>query len=112
MVGVFLTALFALTLSPEPRSAEAGSTLDRRCYALMARLAREEDPQVRSAALVGAQYFIGRIDAAAGGGAREEAEDAAPEIGTLLRRCADLMSAGGRDFRALGDNLARRGPPV
>lgn len=112
MVGVFLTALFALTLSPEPRSAEAGSALDRRCYALMAQLAREEDPQVRSAAVVGAQYFIGRIDAAAGGAARGPAEGSAPESAALLRRCADLMGAGGRDFRALGENLARRGPPV
>jgi hypothetical protein len=108
MVRVFLAALFALSPSPEPASAESPNLLDRRCYALMAQMAEEEDPQVRSAAIIGAQYFLGRMDSTRLGDDPEQAEQEAPSNDDLLRRCTGLLAAGGRDFRSLGETLVRR----
>jgi hypothetical protein len=115
MVRVFMTALFALAAPPEPVSAEAPDTLDRRCYGLMAALAETDDPRIREAALVGAQYFLGRLDAGAGGfdpDAPLPSSGADAEREQLIRRCGALMGAGGRDFRALGQRLARAADPV
>lgn len=115
MVRVFLTALFALAASPEPVSAEASANLDRRCYGLMAQLAAADDPRIRDAALVGAQYFLGRLDAGAAGFDPDTplpSPPGDPERDQLIRRCTALMGAGGRDFRALGQRLARAADPV
>ena len=103
-------ALFALS------SAADANSLDLRCYRLMAELAREEDPRIRSAGMTGAQYFLGRLDAVNPGfdpdaDAGDEAVSFA-ERDTLVRRCGDAMGAGGRDFRALGQQLVRRGDPI
>ncbi|HEY0325789.1 MAG TPA: hypothetical protein VGC46_07405 [Allosphingosinicella sp.] len=98
-------ALFALS------SAADANSLDLRCYRLMAELAREDDPRVRSAGMTGAQYFLGRLDAADPGfdPDSEGEEGAAPlaEREILVRRCGEAMGAGGRDFRALGQRLLR-----
>ncbi len=102
-------ALFALS------SAADANSLDLRCYRLMAELAREDDPRIRSAGMTGAHYFLGRIDAANPGfdpeaGSGEPAPLAERE--TLVRRCGEAMGAGGRDFRALGERLVRSGNPI
>ena len=98
-------ALFALS------SAADANSLDLRCYRLMAELAREDDPRVRSAGMTGAQYFLGRLDAADPGFDPDVAASGDPlplaEHDALVRRCGDAMGAGGRDFRALGERLVR-----
>jgi hypothetical protein len=105
MVSVLSIALFALS-----STADAGS-LDLRCYRLMAELARDDDPRTRYAGLAGAQYFLGRIDAADPGFDPDQELGGAPEPiadrEALVRRCGDAMGAGGRDFRALGESLVR-----
>ena len=113
MASVFIAALFALTppLNPAPPAAAAPGQLDLRCYRLMAELAEDDDPRIRSAGLIGAQYFLGRIaaaqpgfdpDAAGQGPAESEAERE-----RLIRQCGSLVGQGprGRDFRLLGDRL-------
>ena len=110
MVSVLSMALVALS-----SAADAGS-LDLRCYRLMAELAQEDDPRIRSAGLTGAQYFLGRLDSAEPGfdpdseGGAESLPLAERE--GLVRRCGDAMGAGGRDFRALGQRLVNRSDPV
>ncbi len=108
MESVLFAALFAAT--PIASSAPANTaTLDRRCFALMASLAEDEDPRARSLGRVAAHYFLGRIDAAEPGFDPETAlEGAAPseaERGVLLRSCGDAMQAGGLDFRTIGATL-------
>ncbi|WP_166042111.1 hypothetical protein [Sphingosinicella sp. YJ22] len=93
-------------------SAADANSLDLRCYRLMAELAREDDPRVRSAGMTGAHYFLGRLDAADSGFDPEaEAGQESPPLAereTLVRRCGEAMGAGGRDFRALGESLMHR----
>ena len=109
MASVFMAALFALT-APEAAASAAPAPQDMRCYRLMAELAEDDDPRIRSAGLTGAQYFLGRIDARAPG--FDPAQDAAPgvaeaERGALISQCSALMGAGGRDFRAIGETMVR-----
>jgi hypothetical protein len=74
----------------------------------MADLAGDADPRIQSLGQMGAQYFLGRIDAAApdfdvdsvGAAPRGSARD------DLLRRCGAAMQAGGHDFRTIGRALA------
>ena len=105
---ILLFALFALAPLPEQAPREAAGSSDRRCYSLMARLAEAEDPHLRSAGMVGAQYFLGRIDADASSPAPEAAQPADISASSeLLQQCAALMGANRRDFRPLGERLAR-----
>jgi hypothetical protein len=102
-------ALAAAASNPAP-AADATTALDQRCFSLMAELAQDQDPRVRSLGRVAAQYFLGRIDAATPG--FDPADAAAAEGGdraALLRRCGD--AAGGRDFRSIGEALAPAARP-
>jgi hypothetical protein len=109
MGSVLSLVLFALS------SAADANSLDLRCYRLMAELAREDDARIRSAGMTGAQYFLGRLDAA-DPGFEPDADAGEPaslvERETLVRRCGDAMGAGGRDFRALGERLVRRSDDI
>lgn len=112
MASVFVAALFALTAVGADRSPPAPSPLDMRCYRLMATLAEDDDPRISAAGITGAQYFLGRIDAAAPGfNPAALAEEEAADMG-LLGQCSALMDAGGRDFHALGRRLASERPTV
>jgi len=110
MGSVLSLALLALSSTAD------ASSLDLRCYRLMAELAQEEDPRIRSAGMTGAHYFLGRLDAADPGFDPDAAGGAGPSTAesreTLVRRCGEAMGAGGRDFRALGQQLVRRGQPI
>ena len=108
MESVLIAALLAASPVAAPGE-NAGAALDRQCFGLMASLAGDEDPRLRAAGQLAAQYFLGRIDAS---GADFDTEAAAPAPEgqarmRLLARCGDAMPA--RDFRALGDALA---PPA
>lgn len=107
MVSVLPLALLALS------SAADASSLDLRCYRLMAELAREDDPRIRSAGLTGAHYFLGRLDVADPDfdPDAETGDEQVPlvEREALVRRCGEAMGASGRDFRALGQQLGSRG---
>ncbi len=100
-----------LATAPAPDGAHShDSALDLRCYRLMAELAVSDDPRVSAAGLTGAQYFLGRIDARSPG-FDPEAEES-PGFGNgerekLIGRCGALMGKNGRDFRGLGQRLAR-----
>ena len=97
-------------------SAADANSLDLRCYRLMAELAQEEDPRVRSAGMTGAHYFLGRLDASDPGFDPDaDAGDAPPPLAereALVRRCGEAMGAGGHDFRALGESLVRRADDI
>ena len=107
------SVLIAVVLAAAPTHApvaDAATALDQRCFGLMAQLAEDDDPRVRSLGRVAAQYFLGRIDSASPGFDPAEAAAPAPrDHEALLRRCGDAMQAGGRDFRSIGQALA---PPV
>ena len=108
MDSVLIAALFAAASPVAP--VEDANALDIRCFSLMAQLAEEDDPRVRSLSRVAAQYFLGRIDAASPG----FDPDSAAAVGSgerteLMRRCGDAMASGGRDFRSIGQALAPSG---
>ncbi|HEV2866317.1 MAG TPA: hypothetical protein VGX37_07365 [Allosphingosinicella sp.] len=108
-----LLAAAAAAASPAPAPA-AAAPLDLRCFRLMAELADAEDPRIRSIGRIAAQYFLGRIDAAAPGAELGEvsAPPQAEPRGRLLRQCGDAMQAGGRDFRTIGEALAPPSTPA
>ena len=114
MASVFLAALFALTAAGGSRPPDGPAPLDLRCYRLMAALAAEDDPRISAAGITGAQYFLGRIDAAAPGFDPDEAAADRPDAdrAQLLSQCSALMRAGDRDFHALGQRLVSDGPTV
>lgn len=102
MESLFLAALAAAAPLPTPGPAD----LDLRCYRLMAELAEVDDPRMRPTALVAAQYFLGRIDAAEPSADISAPLPSAEPRAPLLRRCGEAMQAGGRDFRTIGEALA------
>ena len=99
-----LIAAFLAAASPSAPVDDANA-LDRSCFGLMAGLAEDQDPRVRSLGRVAAQYFLGRIDAASPGFDPASVEPLAGDHPALLRRCGDAMQAGGRDFRDIGRAL-------
>jgi hypothetical protein len=106
MESVLIAVVLAAAPTPAPVG-DAVTALDQRCFSLMAELAEDRDPRIRSLGRVAAQYFLGRIDAAAPGFDPEAAAPAEPgDHDLLLRRCGDAMQAGGRDFRSIGEALA------
>ena len=110
MESVLIAALLAAAPNPAPVG-DATIALDQRCFSLMAQLAEDRDPRVRSLGQVAAQYFLGRIDAASPGFDPASAIAPAPgDRAALLRRCGDAMQAGGRDFRSIGEALAPARP--
>ena len=112
MESVLLAASLIMAAAPtqtpvnEPVS---GNALDERCFRLMADLAEDDDPRVRGLGRMAAQYFLGRLDAARAGFDPEAALDTDAPSGVartrLLAQCGDAMQAGGRDFRAIGQQL-------
>lgn len=111
MESVLIAAFLAAVPNPAP-VADATTALDQRCFSLMAELAEDQDPRVRSLGRVAAQYFLGRIDAASPDFDPESvAATDSGERSDLLRRCGDAMQAGGRDFRSIGEALAPGGRP-
>ena len=113
MESVLIAAMIAAAPTPAPVADAATAQLDQRCFSLMAELAEDDDPRVRSLGRVAAQYFLGRIDAASPGFDAEQAAAIAPgDHEALLRRCGDAMQAGGRDFRSIGQALAPRARPA
>ena len=104
------SVLIAALLAASSPAAGAPAPLDLRCFALMAELAEAGDPRVADAGRIGAQYFLGRIDAVEPNFDPADSP-AAPEGAAraqLLRQCGDAMEAGGLDLRSLGRAL---GPP-
>jgi hypothetical protein len=104
--------LLAALLATPPGAAAAPDETDLRCYRLMAELAQAEDSEARRVGLIAAQFFLGRIDAAAPGyevgtAAREEAGRT-----ELLRRCGAVLDAGGFDPREAGTSLEGREPTI
>jgi hypothetical protein len=115
MASVFMAALFALTASGGNHPPAGPASLDVRCYRLMATLAEEDDPTIRAAGITGAQYFLGRIDAAVPGFDPSSERDSGftgAERERLIGQCGAMMGAGGRDFRALGQRLVGEGPTI
>ena len=111
MESVLIAAFLAASSVSAPGE-NAGPDLDRQCFALMASLAGDEDPRLSGVGSIAAQYFLGRLDAA-GEIDAEAAAAAAPEGSAreaLLRRCGNVLQAGGRDFRALGEALVAPAP--
>jgi hypothetical protein len=107
MESVLIAVVLAAAPTPAPVADAATAQFDQRCFRLMAQLAEDDDPRVRSLGRVAAQYFLGRIDAASPG--FDPVDAAPPEAGedeALLRRCGDAMQAGGHDFRTIGEALA------
>ena len=105
MESVLIAALLAAASPSAP--VEDANALDRRCFGLMAGLAEDDDPRVRSLGRVAAQYFLGRIDAASPGFDPASVAPLPGDHQALLRRCGDAMQAGGRDFRDIGRQLAQ-----
>jgi hypothetical protein len=104
MESVLIAALLAA--APPSAPVDDANALDRRCFGLMAGLAEDDDPRVRSLGRVAAQYFLGRIDAANPGFDPASVEPVQGNNQALLSRCGDAMQAGGTDFRAIGQALA------
>ena len=110
MESVLIAALLAASPTSAPAQGRAAS-LDIGCFQLMAELADDENPQVRTVARTAAQYFLGRIDAAAPGFDPAAAPAPRPaERPALLRRCGEALDATGRDFHALDGSLADSRP--
>lgn len=110
MESLFLALLISAASSAAPAPSGGPAPLDLDCFRLMAELSEDSDPRIRGLGTVGAQYFLGRIDAAAPGFDFEQA--LARTIGDrdlLLRQCGEVLQAGGRDFRSIGDSLVARG---
>ena len=107
------TLLVAVLLASSGRPAGLPAEDDVRCYRAMAELARAEDPPARMLGLAAAQYFLGRIDAAAPG--YDMASVAPVAVGDragLIRRCSEALRASGFYLRALGASLTPDAPAI
>jgi hypothetical protein len=112
MQSVLIALLISASAPAGPADAGVPASVDLDCFRLMAELAGDTDPRIRSMGTVGAQYFLGRIDAAAPGFDVDRTMNRATgDREALLRRCGEVLRAGGRDFRDIGESLAMRGRP-
>lgn len=96
-----MNALLLALLLSGPAPTAAPDATDVGCYRLMAELSRAPDPEVRTLGITAAQYFLGRIDAAAPGYEAGGAPVSDAERPDLVRRCGDRLNANGFDLRAL-----------
>jgi len=104
--------LLAAALASAPPQGGTPDEVDVRCYRLMAELARAEDAEVRRVGLSAAQFFLGRVDAAAPGyeiGPARIEDSGRPE---LLRRCGAALDASGFDPREAGASLEPPEPTI
>jgi hypothetical protein len=107
-----MNALLLAAMLAAPVPGAAPDETDVRCYRLMAELARAEDPEIRRVGLTAAQFFLGRIDAAAPGyevGAAGIGEAERPE---LIRRCGAALDSSGFDPREAAEALEPPEPTV
>lgn len=110
---LLVAALLAAGPVSGPATADHG---DLRCFRLMAGLSRSDDPRFRTLGLAAANFFLGRIDAAAPG--FDVGDDAvrAPiadsERPALLRRCGDALNDAGFDVEALSASLETDSPSI
>jgi hypothetical protein len=103
LIGVLSPLLIA---AAPPTDAE--TTKDVRCLVAVSSLAGSEDAAAKYAAVVGAQYFLGRIDGrrpdfdleAAIKAEASQMTDA--EIRTLLVSCGGLIKSRGEALEAIG----------
>ncbi len=117
MESVLLAAMITAASTLVPANAPvAAAQLDRSCLRLMADLAEDGDPRIRSLGRTAAQFFLGRIDESAPGYDSEAALEAPAPQGAdrarLLGACGNAMQAGGRDFRSIGEALAPQTRPT
>ena len=88
---------------------------DVRCFAAMGMLVQHEDETVRNAALMAAQYYLGRIDGRAPSAdledllAREAPSLAGQDNAALMRACGALLQTRGAAVVAVGNKLKARG---
>ncbi|HEX8525449.1 hypothetical protein [Allosphingosinicella sp.] len=104
MIALLSAGLLAFA-SPSPDQVPAER--DVRCYRLMAQLARDEDPSVRSLAVTAAHFFLGRIDSAAPDFDVQSLPDVAEaERPALIVSCGESLGEAGFDPRALRESPA------
>ncbi|HEX8644264.1 MAG TPA: hypothetical protein VF702_10170 [Allosphingosinicella sp.] len=108
-----MNALLLAAMLATPVQGPAPDETDVRCYRLMAELARAEDPAARALGIGAAQYFLGRIDAAAPGyDVAAEPPVAEGDRAALLARCTAALDENGFDPRALGASLEPAEPAI
>jgi hypothetical protein len=112
MKAIYLLAAAPLLIAASP---EEELRKDVRCFVAVGMLGQQKDENVRSAAMLAAQYFLGRIDGRAPAAdledlvAREAPTLTEAETGQLLRQCGALMEKRGKDVVGVGEKLKARG---
>ena len=107
----FLALLLApISIAASP-AIDAETTKDVRCLVAVASLANSEDESAKMAAIVGSQYFLGRIDG------RQPTLDLETAIRTeaarldeaaikgLLLSCGGLMKSRGAALQSIGEGM-------
>ena len=104
-----MNAIVLAALVAAPPAAPAALDLD--CFRLMAELSRQQNPEARALGLAAANFFLGRIDAAAQGFDVRAASGApAGDRADLVRRCGETLGAAGFDLGALRRSLQHPAP--
>ena len=87
---------------------------DAQCLLALGQLGSAEDEAARQAGMMGAQYYLGRLDGRAvadleGLLRRAAAAMKAEELGPTLQRCGALMQERGQALQAIGDRMIKDG---
>ena len=109
MLFLPLAALLVAAANPDdPAMADA------QCLLALGQLGSAEDEAARQAGMMGAQYYLGRLDGRAvadleGLLRRAAAAMKAEELGPTLQRCGALMQERGQALQTIGDRMTKDG---
>ena len=113
---VFLVlAIAPLALAAVPPT-DPQTSKDLRCFLAMSATAGSEDKTASLAGMIGAQYFLGRIDGRSPNLDLESAIMAEAssltdaDLKALLQSCGELMQDRGKAVKAIGERMEQKQP--
>ncbi|HEX8257374.1 MAG TPA: hypothetical protein VF589_07055 [Allosphingosinicella sp.] len=110
----FLLPLAPLIVAAAP--AEDPNLADAECLVVLGQLGASEDAATRNAGMIGAQYYLGRLDGRAPAGdlralLKRAAETLKPaDLQPILTRCGTVLQQRGQALQAIGQALAKEAP--
>jgi hypothetical protein len=108
-LALVLPLLLGAAPPPDPETVK-----DVRCLVALIVLGNSQDPKIRESALIGAQYFLGRIDGRSPGldleaAMANEASMIRAQQKSFLESCGAILTRRGGEVEEIGNRLKGRG---
>ena len=111
----FLILCAASMLAASAPATDSETVNDVRCFLAMSSIVGSEDKTAGMAAMIGAQYFLGRIDGRSptldleAAFTAETSRLTEPVVKSLLVSCGELMKSRGQAVQMIGKRMEAKG---